>query len=153
MTAQQLWDEFSVPRGLDGAEHSAWAFGGAPDELAGLVCRGIKAATSSAFELYALENEPLPKVGDFSVILGSRDEAWCIIRTARVYTVPFCEVPARHAFLEGEGDRSLEYWRRVHRKFFSECLAAHGIAFTEDTPVCCEEFSLEYERLTIKSQA
>ena len=144
MTAQQLWEEFSVPRGLDGSEHSAWAFGGAPDKLAGLVCRGIKTAASSAFELYALENEPLPRVGELSVILDSRGEARCIIRTARVYTVPFCKVSARHALLEGEGDLSLEYWRRVHREFFSECLAAHGIAFTEGTPVCCEEFCLEY---------
>ncbi|WP_406946736.1 ASCH domain-containing protein [Lactiplantibacillus plantarum] len=26
-----------------------------------------------------------------------------------------------HAYLEGEGNRSLEYWRKVHKDFFVNC--------------------------------
>ena len=37
-----------------------------------------------------------------------------------------------HAFKEGEGDRSLEYWREVHKKFFRECLEEYGLEFSEN---------------------
>ena len=31
---------------------------------------------------------------------------------------------AEHAFLEGEGGRPLDYWRRVHMEYFTEELGA-----------------------------
>ena len=34
--------------------------------------------------------------------------------------VPFDEVSKEHAYKEGEGDRSLAYWRDVHEDFFAE---------------------------------
>lgn len=37
MTAQEMWDR----SGLKG-NYQAWAFGGAPDKLAGLVLQGVK---------------------------------------------------------------------------------------------------------------
>ena len=125
-------------------EADAWAFGDAPDELAALVRSGVKTATASAYSLYALEGEPLPQPSDLSVILDGRGEAVCAIRTTRVRVVPFDQVDARHAFLEGEGDRSLAHWRQVHRRFFTREMEAAGLAFTEDMPVVCEEFELVY---------
>lgn len=35
-------------------------------------------------------------------------------KTTNVYIVPFNEVSIKYAFKEGEGDKSLSYWRRVH---------------------------------------
>ena len=49
-----------------------------------------------------------------------------------------------HAFKEGEGDRSLEYWREVHKKFFRECLEEYGLEFSENMKVVCEEFEVVY---------
>ena len=48
--------------------------------------------------------------------------------------VPFDEVDEEHAYLEGEGDRSLEYWREVHERFFTEH-ATHDRGFATDMPV------------------
>lgn len=143
MNAQEMWKSYSEKEGIT-AGYEAWAFGGAPDELAGLVLAGIKTATASAFPLYELEGEPLPKAGEYSVILDSRDEAVCIIKTTRVYVVPFDRVSAEHAFKEGEGDRSLAYWRQVHEEFFAEEMAAAGLAFDRNMQVVCEEFVLVY---------
>lgn len=143
MTAEELWNSFVNKTGLT-ADYEAWAFGDDPDTLAALVLRGIKTATASAYPLYALDGEALPAVGEYSVILNSRDEAVCIIRTTKVFTLPFCEVGAEQAYKEGEGDRSLEYWRRVHREFFAECMSEAGLEFSEDMPVVCEEFELVY---------
>lgn len=51
------------------APHEAWAFGCEPDFLAKLVLRGQKTATTSSYPLYALENEPLPQVGEYNLSL------------------------------------------------------------------------------------
>ncbi|MCR5229411.1 MAG: ASCH domain-containing protein [Solobacterium sp.] len=139
MKAEELWKK----SGLSGT-YEAWAFGEAPDKLAGLVIRGIKTATCSAYDLYQIENEPLPKPGDYSVILNSDGEAVCIIETVKVYVTEFCRVSAEHAFREGEGDRSLEYWRAVHESFLTGELASVSLSFDENTKVVCEEFEVVY---------
>ena len=131
MTAEQLWSKFAEKNGIKHNEYEAWQFGDAPDKLAELVLRGIKTGTASAEELYKI-----------SVILNSRDEAVCVIRTTKVYIVPFCDVSAHHAFCEGEGDRSLAYWRKVHEEFYRDEYAACGLEFSQDIPVVCEEFEL-----------
>ena len=139
MTAEEMWKQ----SGLAG-EYDAWAFGEAADKLAALVREGIKTATCSAYDLYEAEGEDLPQPGETSVILDSVDEAVCIIRTTRVYVVPFDEVTAEHAFREGEGDRSLTYWREVHESFLKEELSSIGCTFDGNTRVVCEEFEVVY---------
>ena len=140
MTAEEFWKR----SGLTGP-YEAWAFGEAPDKLADLVVSGIKTATCSAYDLYQLEQEPLPQKGDYSVILNSKDEAVCIIKTVRVYVSEFNKVSADHAYKEGEGDRSLDYWRKVHENFLINELAAVHKSFDENTKVVCEEFEVVYK--------
>ena len=137
MTAEELWKK----SGLNG-EYEAWSFGDDADALADLVKTGKKTATTSAFIFYELENEDLPKVGETSIILDSNEEAVCIIRTTKVYVVPFDEVSSEHAAKEGEGDCSLEYWRRVHQDFFTEELKEINKEFDEKMLVVCEEFEV-----------
>ena len=143
MNAAEMWERFCEKSWIK-ADCDDWAFGGAPDALAELVLNGIKTATASAYPLYEQEQEPLPKAGDYSVILNTKGEAVCIIRTTKVYVVPFREVSADHAFREGEDDRSLESWREVHRDFFTREMNAGGLTFDEDMPVVCEEFMRVY---------
>ena len=137
MTAEELWER----SGLYGT-YEAWAFGEAPDKLAYLVLQGIKTATCSAYDLYEANHEPLPKAGDYSIILNSRGEAVCIIKTLKVYVTPFNKVSEEHAFKEGEGDRSLKYWRMVHENFLKNELASLNKSFDENTKVVCEEFEV-----------
>ena len=56
----------------------------------------------------------------------------------------FKEISEEHAFYEGEGNRTLEYWREVHKRFFSGELSAVNIPFSEDLLVVCEEFRRVY---------
>jgi len=145
MTAKEMWDLF-VKQNPDAAqsEYSAWCYGDVPDELAELTRCGIKTATASAYPIYELEGEQIPEAGEYSVVLDSEESAVCIIRTDRVYIVPFRNVSREHAFREGEGDRTLDYWRDVHRRFFSKELSEAGMAFTEDMDVVCEEFQVVF---------
>ena len=140
MTAEELWKR----SGLSGS-YEAWAFGEAADKLADLVVQGIKTATCSAYDLYQINNEPLPKEGDYSVILDSSGEAVCIVKTLKIYVTEFKNVSAEHAYKEGEGDRSLEYWREVHVNFLTNELATINKTFDENTKVVCEEFEVVYK--------
>jgi len=58
--------------------------------------------------------------------------------------VPFVQVPAEHAYKEGEGDRSLQYWRTVHAKVFADELAEINMHFSEDMLVVCQEFQVVF---------
>ena len=146
MTGQELWNLFITENNLNeiANDYDAWSFGAASDELARLVAVGTKTATSSAYPLYGLKNEPLPLTDVYSVILDSKDNAVCIIKTTKVEIVPFNEVNAEHAYKEGEGNRSLAYWRKVHEKFFTKALNKVGMPFTPDMKVVCEEFFVVY---------
>lgn len=144
MTQEEMWNAYRAVNPAAGEDFEAWAYGGEPDHLAELTCAGVKTATSSAGVWYESGEEPMPQAGGYSVILNSRDEAVCVIRTTRVYTAPFGQVSAGHAYREGEGDRSLDYWRRVHEEFFRAELAEAGLEFSTGMPVVCEEFEVVF---------
>lgn len=148
MTGKELWNKFIKETSLNefANDYEAWSFGSDADELAHLVMTGTKTATSSAYPLYELKNEPLPLSDVYSVILDSKDNAVCIIKTTKVVVVPFYKVTPEHAYKEGEGDRSLSYWREVHEKFFTKALHKVGLNFTLDMKVVCEEFSVVYKQ-------
>ena len=145
MTDKELWEAFIKKNNLTDCEYETWAFGVEADLLAHLVAIGEKTATASAYPLYELENAPLPVTGAYSVILDSKDNAVCIIQTKKVSVVPFNEVTAEHAYKEGEGDKSLAFWREIHEKFFTECLNEAGQKFTPEMKVVCEEFTVVYK--------
>ena len=139
MTAEEMWKAYTGKYPAE-QEMDAWAFGDDPDYLAGLVKDGVKTSTCSACPLYEMDGEELPEEGELSVILDSRDEAVCIIRTEKVWVQRYCDTGAEHAFKEGEGDRSLGYWRLVHERFFREEMAEYGLEFSEEMEIVCEEF-------------
>lgn len=150
MNAETLWAEFCQKKNIDiNTPYEAWAFCGGGkdgDELADLVLAGRKFGTASAYDEYVLEDalDEIPKTGDYSVILKDNDEAVCVIRTYDVYTRAFFDVSPFHGYSEGEGNRSLSYWRDVHRRAFAPTLVKNGIEFTEETRIICEKFSVEY---------
>jgi len=126
----------------------AWHFVDEPepaDRLGALVLDGVKTATASLFWSYAAEGEALPKAGDLSIITNWAGEPLCLIRTSEVRILPFQEVEVAFAFDEGEGDRSLENWRRVHWEYFSKECTVIGREPAADMPVVCERFEVIYK--------
>lgn len=146
MTPSQLWQAFAQTQPNLGDSYEAGAFGVEADKLANLVLKGVKTATSSAYDLYALDDEDLPQVGTYDIILNQAEEAVCIVQITKVDIIPFKLVSAEHAFKEGEGDRSLAYWRQVHESLFTKWLAYADLTFTEDSKVVLEEFQVVYPK-------
>ena len=127
----------------------AWAFGAdaaQADRLLDLVLAGRKTATASAASDYAEADEPLPAVGDLSILLDGAGEPRALIRTTRVQVVPFAAVDAEHAAAEGEGEATLASWRADHAHFFAASARAAGLASVEELPVVLERFRLLHPR-------
>jgi len=118
-------------------------FGVHPEELSQLVFDGTKTATTSSYDLYT-PNEYLPQVGNYNIILDGNETPICITKTLVAEVIPFNQVSAEHAYHEGEGDRSLEYWRDVHKKFFKQEYKEAGQKFSKDMPCLCEVFERVY---------
>lgn len=125
----------------------AWSFGDSPalaDELLDLVLTGRKSATASLVLEYAEADEPQPRKGDLSILLDGAGEPRAVIRTTQVDVVPFSEVTAEHARLEGEGDRTLDSWRSDHERYWRRSLAGTDHEFDPSLDVICERFSVLY---------
>ena len=129
------------------AHYTAWPFGDNPalaDELGELVRAGIKTATASLMWEYEAEGHAPPSVGEISIILDGAGAPLCIIETTRLYIAPFDEVDAEQAYEEGEGDRSLAYWREAHWHYFGRVCTGIGRVADPQMPVLCERFRLLY---------
>jgi uncharacterized protein YhfF len=113
----------------------SFAFGDGPalaDELLDLVIKGVKTATCST------EDEPNTSTpGERWIVRDGRGEPRCVIETLEVSYRRYSEVDAAFAHDEGEGDRSLAYWRQAHREYFGR----QG-KFSEDMMLMCERFRL-----------
>ncbi|HVF25963.1 MAG TPA: ASCH domain-containing protein [Anaerolineales bacterium] len=115
------------------------------DELIQLVLNGKKTATCGSLWEWEAEDKPIPTVGDVWVELDGSGNPVCITETVEVTIRKYNEVDANFARAEGEGDLSLNYWRKAHRNFFSRVLTKIGREFSEDMPLVCEQFKLIYK--------
>ena len=113
----------------------SFAFGDSPalaDELLDLVLKGVKTATCST------EDEPNTSApGERWIVLDGRGMPRCVIETTEVSYRRYNDIDAAFARDEGEGDRSLAYWRKAHRQYFGR----QG-KFSEDMMLMCERFRL-----------
>jgi uncharacterized protein YhfF len=121
------------------------------NHLAELTLNGTKRATAGAVWSYEAEGEAIPQPGDLSIIINWQEEPVCIIETTQIDIVPYNEVSEAFAHVEGEGDKSLAYWKKVHWEFFSEEMKAIGREAVETMPVACERFRVIYPETAVHS--
>jgi uncharacterized protein YhfF len=131
----KTWQTMSKPIPKRYQHLRTFAFGDSPalaDQLLELVIKGVKTATCST------EDEPNTSApGERWIVLDGRGEPRCVIETTEVTYRHFNEVDASFARNEGEGDRSLAYWRDAHRAYFVRLGR-----FSEDMKLMCERFRL-----------
>ncbi|WP_418500225.1 ASCH domain-containing protein [Flagellimonas sp.] len=116
------------------------------DTCVDLVCKEIKRATSHSLKGIQLRSEKLPKIGDFYVVTDWNGNAKCIIRTTSVKLVPYFAIREEHARLEGEGDKSLSHWKKIHWDHYTRELAKFGTQPTESMIVVFETFEMLYKK-------
>jgi uncharacterized protein YhfF len=126
--------EFAVLRFGDGADLA--------DELATHVLTGNKRAMTSLLREFVELGRPIPKPGNHSVVVDGTNTPRCIIRTVRVDIRRLHDVDESFAWEAGGGDRSLEWWRTAHARYFKRRGSRGGFAVDDDTEVILERFEV-----------
>jgi uncharacterized protein YhfF len=117
-------------------ELESFAFGDSPelaDELLALVLIGRKTATCWA----ASEGDKGVETGKRWIVNDGQGRARAALETVEITRRRFEEVDEGFAHDEGEGDRSLGWWRRAHTDYFTR----RG-EFQPGMEVYCERFRL-----------
>ncbi len=150
-TVEGFWAAFcSASASVDPeTPYQVWHFGNTREmarELADLVLSGRKTATASSSSMNELRPEGAPRRDGYSVVTDFGGDPICVIKTLEIRQIRFNDVDAVFAAREGEGDLSLEYWRRVHRDYFMKEAREHGFSFDDTSLICCERFTLLFPR-------
>lgn len=122
-----------------------WWFGNTPElvrELGELVRAGRKKASAGALWLHEAEGEALPRKGEVQVVIDWDGAPLAVIEITDVRVVAFDQVDEAFAREEGEGDCTLEWWRRAHWEYFTEELPKIARQPSPDMPLVCTTFRL-----------
>ena len=114
----------------------SFAFGDSPelaDELVALVLEGKKRATCWA----VVEGMKGAEIGEQMVVRDGAGRPRAVVQTVELRQRRFDEVDEQFAFDEGEGDRSLAYWRAAHQDYFTRLKL-----YQPDMMLWCERFRL-----------
>ncbi len=103
-----------------------------------------KTATCSLNIWYESGEEPMPTVGHLQVAVDWNGNPICIIEIDSIETCKYNEVTTEFAYAEGEGDRSLEWWRKAHWRFFSAVCTELKIQPHEEMVLVLERFHVVY---------
>lgn len=144
-----FWAEFTAATGVDQSARFQEAFHfddsqPSADALAQLVLRGAKRATAGLAWSFEAEGQPFPQVGALNVITDWVGDPVCVVETVQVDIVPYKDVGAEFAAVEGEGDGSLEYWQHVHAAYFARECVRIGREPSDTMPIVCERFRVIY---------
>ena len=149
LPVEQFWSDFltRTARSPDTPRYEVFHFGdreALADSLADLVRRGEKAATATLVWENEAEGKPAPQRGDLSVVTGWDGRPLCVIETTDVQVHAFEDVDAEFAAAEGEGDRSLAFWREAHWAYFGRVCERLGRERSARMPVVCERFRVVF---------
>lgn len=127
----------------------AFAFGGdgeteMADELAELVVRGVKTATSDLLRDYEGTGRRHVGVGDLSIVTTSTGAPRCVTETTEVRILPFGAVDAAFAADYEEGARTLPWWREHVGAYYARDCAAKGWDWGDETALICERFRVVF---------
>ena len=114
------------------------------DECAELVVEGVKKATSPSVWWFKKYGEKFPKPGDLAIVTNWEGEPKAIIETIKVELVKFKDITPEYASMEGEGDKSLKYWKEVHEAYYKREMEPCGDRFDENMIIVCEYFKTIY---------
>jgi uncharacterized protein YhfF len=145
---QEFWRAacLAIP-GLPAAPDQTWHFGDSENlarELAELVLHGSKRATAGLLWDAQADPNMMPILNGYNLVTDHAGAPVLVTRTTQVDIRPYDAVDADFAAAEGEGDCSLDFWRRAHWAYFSRRCAALGRAASGDMPVILERFALVY---------
>jgi uncharacterized protein YhfF len=140
-----FWQAFRRHAGLDHGNYVVGSFGDSPEmatELADLAMAGIKRGTVSLARDYGEGREPMPKPGDFVMMLDGERRPRFIWRTTEVTIKPLSQADEAFAWDEGEGDRTRDWWLDAHRRYFARQASREGFDIDDEILTVFERFEV-----------
>jgi len=110
-----------------------WSFAIDNEKLIQLVLEGKKVATT-----YLYDVKEIPTIEEESILCYNDKTKACIVKTKDYKVMKFKEMSQELCELEGEGDLSLSYWKKVHLDFFKSL----DKRFNEESTIIFEIFEL-----------
>ena len=149
VAAAELWEAYRAARpelATDAEPPSVERFGDDPElteELLGLVLEGTKRATATLVVEFAADDQPLPRVGSHWIACDSTGRPRVILRSTELRIATVDEVDEAFAYDEGEGDRSLAWWRDAHIRYWQRATGRLlGVEWTPDLEIVLERFDV-----------
>ena len=137
-------------RSPNGATLTKWGFaspGPLRDELTALALAGTKTTTAGLLAEYEVDDEPIARPGEWSILVDSEERPVALIETVSCRVERLADVDDTHAIDEGEGYADAAAFRVDHEAFWNgyiEDLRAQmgdpSFTLTDDTPVVLERF-------------
>lgn len=145
----RIWNDYTASIGKDRSADFYEPFHFHDNEagalqLAQLVLAGVKRGSASLVWTYEHDRKQPPWPGSLSVMTDWHGVPLGIIETKTIVAVPFEEVSAEFAAIEGEGDGSLRYWSEGHWDYFVRECQRIGRTADRRMMVCCEQFELVF---------
>lgn len=110
------------------------------NECTDLVVKKIKRATSTSLRFFEKRKEKIPEIGQFYIITDWEGNPKALVEVKNVEILKFEEITSEHAYIEGEGDKSLDYWRRVHWDYYTREMKQWNEHPTEQMLIVYEQF-------------
>lgn len=143
---ENYWQKYAKQKQLSLVVPDSWMFGDGTKEmgnkLSSLVIQGVKTGTCGAKCIYDLENEKIPEVGQYDIVLDGTNIPIAIIQYTKIELVPMNNVSKEFARSEGEGDLSYDYWYKGHKAFFSWELSQYDLNYADELLLVCQTFKV-----------
>jgi uncharacterized protein YhfF len=112
------------------------------EALLALIRSGRKRAGTSLLWACEHDGEPIAQRGDIEIVVDHLLRPALVTRIVSAEVMPYADVTAEYAAIEGEGDGSLAYWRQAHWAFFSRECQRIGREPEASMPVVCCVFEV-----------
>ncbi len=142
---RSLWEEYCADKGISAPRPPSDQFGDTPelaDELLELVLKGQKKATCELKRWFDNHGHDLPTTGDQWIVTDGSGAEKCIIETTQVDLCSVRQVDEAFAWDEGEGDRSLTFWKEAHDAYYRRQAERDGFVYSDEMTCVCERFKL-----------
>lgn len=140
----------SAPLDVAGRDVAHWHLDDDPaiaDARLEHVLAGHQRATTTLLWAHESRGEALPGVGDLRLIRDAGGRARAVMEVLECHVVPFEDVDEHVAADVGDGDLSLDAWRRTYGATFERQCREFGWCASEAMPIVCLRFRLVYPRL------
>ena len=143
---EAMWQAFCHHAGRQDARHQVTYFRTPPavaDRLIDMTLAGMMRANAGPMHYFGEgREEPVPKAGEYALLLDSRKRPRLIYRMTRVSVAPLSLMSEQHAWEDGQGGGDREELLAVYRRSFTRQARLRRFEMHDDIETMFESFEV-----------